>query len=57
MSTGILKKEDVAEEAKHVSNGEVKVHNNWSDPGPAAFDFRSAYFHSVFVGASTLPYM
>ncbi|KAK3686590.1 hypothetical protein LTR37_019651 [Vermiconidia calcicola] len=35
-----LKRQRVEEEAEHISNGEVKV-NNWSEPGPAAFDFRS----------------
>jgi hypothetical protein len=31
---------DVEQEAHHQSNGTAKV-NNWSQPGPAAFDFRS----------------
>ncbi|KAK5174482.1 uncharacterized protein LTR77_001562 [Saxophila tyrrhenica] len=35
-----LKRQRVQKEAEHVSNGEVKV-NNWEQPGPAAFDFRS----------------
>ncbi|KAK4560870.1 hypothetical protein LTR86_005450 [Recurvomyces mirabilis] len=30
----------IEKEAHHLSNGDVKV-NNWSAPGPAAFDFRS----------------
>ena len=35
-----LKPHRVEKEAEHISNGEVKV-NNWAEPGPAAFDFRS----------------
>lgn len=35
-----LKAQQVEDEARHLSNGEVKV-NNWAEPGPAAFDFRS----------------
>ena len=35
-----LRPQAVEEEAQHLSNGDVKV-NNWSRPGPAAFDFRS----------------
>ncbi len=35
-----LKRQRVEKEAEHISNGEVAV-NNWSSPGPAAFDFRS----------------
>jgi threonine aldolase len=35
-----LKRQRVEEEASHLANGEVAV-NNWSAPGPAAFDFRS----------------
>jgi threonine aldolase len=35
-----LKRQRVEDEAHHISNGEVKV-NNWAEPGPAAFDFRS----------------
>ena len=35
-----LKRKKVEEEAHHISNGDVKV-NNWEQPGPAAFDFRS----------------
>jgi len=31
---------DVEKEAHHLANGKVEV-NNWSQPGPAAFDFRS----------------
>jgi threonine aldolase len=31
---------DVEQEAHHQANGNTKV-NNWSHPGPAAFDFRS----------------
>ncbi|EMC93544.1 hypothetical protein BAUCODRAFT_245092 [Baudoinia panamericana UAMH 10762] len=30
----------VEHEAKHLANGHISV-NNWSQPGPAAFDFRS----------------
>ena len=30
----------VAKEAQHLANGKVAV-NNWAQPGPAAFDFRS----------------
>ncbi|KAF2724446.1 hypothetical protein K431DRAFT_310016 [Polychaeton citri CBS 116435] len=30
----------IEQEAQHIANGEVKV-NNWSHPGPAAFDLRS----------------
>jgi len=30
---------DVEKEAHHLANGKVEV-NNWSQPGPAAFDFR-----------------
>ena len=33
---------DIEHEAQQLSNGNVKV-NNWSAPGPAAFDFRSAF--------------
>lgn len=35
-----LKRQRVEEEASHISNGSVKI-NNWAQPGPAAFDFRS----------------
>ena len=37
-----LQPEAVEKEAHHLSNGEAKV-NNWSEPGSAAFDFRSTY--------------
>ncbi|KAK0255633.1 hypothetical protein LTR91_002558 [Friedmanniomyces endolithicus] len=35
-----LAQHDVKKEAHHLANGKVEV-NNWSQPGPAAFDFRS----------------
>jgi threonine aldolase len=35
-----LAQHDIEQEAQHQSNGTAKV-NNWSHPGPAAFDFRS----------------
>lgn len=35
-----LTQQSVHKEAEGIANGEVKV-NNWSQPGPAAFDFRS----------------
>jgi len=35
-----LAQQHVQDEAHHLANGDVKV-NNWSQPGPAAFDFRS----------------
>lgn len=35
-----LAQHDIEQEAHHQSNGNAKV-NNWSHPGPAAFDFRS----------------
>ena len=39
-----MDKQQVKDEAHHLingtSNGDVQV-NNWSEPGPAAFDFRS----------------
>lgn len=35
-----LAQHDIEHEAHHQSNGNAKV-NNWSHPGPAAFDFRS----------------
>ena len=35
-----LAQHDIEQEAHHQSNGNTKV-NNWSHPGPAAFDFRS----------------
>jgi hypothetical protein len=31
---------NIEQEAHHQSNGHAKV-NNWQQPGPAAFDFRS----------------
>lgn len=41
MSTnGSLQSKEMEKEAQHLSNGDVAV-NNWSHPGPAAFDFRS----------------
>ncbi|KAI6826124.1 Aldolase [Hortaea werneckii] len=36
-----LKQSDVKQEAQHLANGSVPVNNNWSSPGPAAYDFRS----------------
>lgn len=44
-------KKQVQAEARHLANGDladspqkgVKV-NNWSEPGPAAFDFRSKHY-------------
>jgi threonine aldolase len=35
-----LAQHDIEQEAQHQSNGNTKI-NNWSHPGPAAFDFRS----------------
>ncbi|KAK0278086.1 hypothetical protein LTR35_009408 [Friedmanniomyces endolithicus] len=35
-----MAKHEVEKEAHHLANGKVEV-NNWSQPGPAAFDFRS----------------
>ena len=35
-----LKRQRIEDEAHHISNGSVQV-NNWTSPGPAAFDFRS----------------
>lgn len=32
----------VNQEQDETGNGDTKV-NNWSEPGPAAFDFRSTY--------------
>ncbi|KAK4985542.1 hypothetical protein LTR50_005878 [Elasticomyces elasticus] len=40
MATAALEAESIEKTAEHVSDGQVKV-NNWSSPGPAAFDFRS----------------
>jgi len=37
-----LKTKHIEEEAHHIANGESKV-NAWSDPGRAAFDFRSMH--------------
>lgn len=42
MSNTALKPEEVEKEGKHLANGDAKV-NNWSDPGVAAFDFRSTH--------------
>jgi len=39
-----LAQHDIEQEAHHQSNGNAKV-NNWSHPGPAAFDFRSMPHH------------
>ena len=39
-----LAQHDIEQEAHHQSNGTAKV-NNWSHPGPAAFDFRSMPDH------------
>ena len=36
-----LEQKDVKQEAQHLANGNVSINNNWSSPGPAAFDFRS----------------
>ncbi|KAI7281518.1 Aldolase [Hortaea werneckii] len=36
-----LKQSDIKQEAQHLANGSVPVNNNWSSPGPAAYDFRS----------------
>ena len=51
----VMDKQQVKDEAHHLingtSNGDVQV-NNWSEPGPAAFDFRSTsiptkpYYHT-----------
>jgi threonine aldolase len=38
----VISQQTVEKEAQHLSNGDVKV-NNWSSPGPAAFDFRSKH--------------
>lgn len=35
-----MAQQDVEKTAKHLADGGAKV-NNWSQPGPAAFDFRS----------------
>ncbi|KAK4923801.1 hypothetical protein LTR49_008948 [Elasticomyces elasticus] len=35
-----MAQETIHKEAEHLANGKVEV-NNWSGPGPAAFDFRS----------------
>lgn len=35
-----LKRKHIEQEAKHIANGDSKI-NAWSDPGRAAFDFRS----------------
>nr|POF12762.1 aldolase vrtj [Quercus suber] len=40
MATAALQQQEVREEAQHLTNGSTKV-NHWSQPGPAAFDFRS----------------
>jgi len=40
MSTNGISKDGIEATAQHLNNGAVKV-NNWSQPGPAAFDFRS----------------
>jgi len=41
--TPALQKDDIEKEAEHIVNGADKdvAVNNWSQPGPAAFDFRS----------------
>ena len=41
-----MDKHTIEKEAQHLSNGDVKV-NNWSAPGPAAFDFRSKIEHTT----------
>jgi len=38
-----LAQHDIEQEAHHQANGNTKV-NNWSHPGPAAFDFRSTSY-------------
>lgn len=35
-----ISNDSIESDAQHISGGDVKV-NNWSSPGPAAFDFRS----------------
>lgn len=37
-----LEQSAIEKEAQHQANGDVSV-NNWSQPGPAAFDFRSEH--------------
>ncbi|PSK42221.1 hypothetical protein B9Z65_4135 [Elsinoe australis] len=39
-ATNGISSSEIEAQAKHLTNGDVKV-NNWSQPGPAAFDFRS----------------
>ncbi|KAF2769544.1 hypothetical protein EJ03DRAFT_272222 [Teratosphaeria nubilosa] len=39
-SASAQQQQAIEREAQHIANGDVKV-NNWSSPGPAAFDFRS----------------
>ncbi|KAF2225464.1 pyridoxal phosphate-dependent transferase [Elsinoe ampelina] len=39
-TTNGISKDSIEAQAKHITNGDVKV-NNWTHPGPAAFDFRS----------------
>ena len=47
MATNGLSQEGIEKTAQKLSNGDVKV-NNWSAPGPAAFDFRSTLRQSPF---------
>ncbi|KAF4547609.1 Aldolase-like protein [Elsinoe fawcettii] len=39
-TTNGISKDSIEAQAKNITNGDVKI-NNWSQPGPAAFDFRS----------------
>lgn len=57
-SAALLDPQRVHEEAQHLTNGAVKV-NNWSQPGPAAFDFRSMSLQppSNFLEPTTDPAM
>lgn len=47
-----LNQKDVKQEAQHLANGNVPVNNNWSSPGPAAYDFRSMYPHILTTRAT-----
>jgi hypothetical protein len=39
-----LEQSAIKSEAHHITNGtDIPVTNNWAQPGPAAFDFRSPY--------------
>jgi len=59
-TTSGISKPDIEKKAQELGNGKVKV-NNWAEPGPAAFDFRStscpSFIPSPTMSRSKLTYI